>query len=383
MTQKEIGEIRRHTRRDRSNITTLYGCFVKDDKEIISQFKQSLGTMPENEAFHFFTYLSKNLSGTPGKHLIDIPFTTEQVSSSPAHKRLMDLRETRLENDEIRQELFDAIVQSYPSETSYLILVGCDSYDIPHKTKDDLADSEEERQVYRYILCCICPVKSSKPGIEYKPPEKEFHFGEIMQLLTAPVLGFLFPTFDNRATNIYSALLYSKKPDENHEDFVGAVFDSPAFVPADAQKSTFDDLLSSTLGDECNIEVIQKLYDEIDTKILLHKEMKENEPLTIGKEDVMLILTASGVSDSGISAFCNGYDAAFGLGTRLPPKNIIAHKQFEVKTEDVAIRVNPDRSDLVTTKIIDGVKCIVICADENVTVNGVRVQIGNSPEKGE
>ena len=49
MTEKEIGEIRRHTRRDRSNMTALYGCFVNDNKEIISQFRLSTGMMSENE----------------------------------------------------------------------------------------------------------------------------------------------------------------------------------------------------------------------------------------------------------------------------------------------------------------------------------------------
>ena len=39
MNEKEIGEIRRHLRRDRSNMTAIYGCFVNDNKEIISEPK--------------------------------------------------------------------------------------------------------------------------------------------------------------------------------------------------------------------------------------------------------------------------------------------------------------------------------------------------------
>ena len=49
MNDKEIGEIRRHLRRDRSNITKIYGCFVNDNKEIITEFSQSTGIRPENE----------------------------------------------------------------------------------------------------------------------------------------------------------------------------------------------------------------------------------------------------------------------------------------------------------------------------------------------
>ena len=47
MNNKEIGEIRRRQRRDRSNITALYGCYVNDNKEIITEFRQSTGIMPE------------------------------------------------------------------------------------------------------------------------------------------------------------------------------------------------------------------------------------------------------------------------------------------------------------------------------------------------
>ena len=89
MNDKEIGEIRRHLRRDRSNMTAIYGCFVSEGKEIISKFRLSTGMMPENEAEKYFTLLKKTLSGSVGKNLIDITFRTAQVANSPEHKLLM------------------------------------------------------------------------------------------------------------------------------------------------------------------------------------------------------------------------------------------------------------------------------------------------------
>ena len=62
MNNKEIGEIRRHLRRDRSNMTAIYGCYVNENKEIISEFRQSLGIMPENEAEKYFAMLKRTLS---------------------------------------------------------------------------------------------------------------------------------------------------------------------------------------------------------------------------------------------------------------------------------------------------------------------------------
>ena len=100
MTEKEIGEIRRHTRRDRSNMTAIYGCFVNDNREIISKFRLSTGMMPENEGDKYFAALKRNLSGTLGKNLIDITFRTQQVADSPEHKLLMTLRDSQLKDEE-------------------------------------------------------------------------------------------------------------------------------------------------------------------------------------------------------------------------------------------------------------------------------------------
>ena len=102
MIDKEIGEIRRRVRRDRSNMTALYGCFVNENKEIISQFRQSTGMMPENESDKYFALLRRALSGSIGKNLIDIAFKTSQVAGSPEHKLLMDLRASQLKDEVLR-----------------------------------------------------------------------------------------------------------------------------------------------------------------------------------------------------------------------------------------------------------------------------------------
>ena len=133
MNDKEIGEIRRHLRRDRSNITKIYGCFVNDNKEIITEFSQSTGIMPENEGDKYFALFKRVLSGAIGKNLIDITFKTSQVADSPEHKLLMDLRASKLADDELLHGFFQKIIDSVVMEGNYLILMGCDSYDVPLK----------------------------------------------------------------------------------------------------------------------------------------------------------------------------------------------------------------------------------------------------------
>lgn len=375
MNNKEIGEIRRHLRRDRSNITALYGCYVNDNKEIITQFRQSTGIMPENEGEKYFALLRRVLSGSIGKNLIDITFKTSQVADSPEHKMLMDLRKDQLKDEETLSNFFQKVISSVDIEGNYLILIGCDSYDVPFKSKDDLTQGDKSEETYSYLICAVCPVKQTKANLHYVPEEKLFHDGAMAQLVGAPAIGFLFPAFDNRSTNIYNALYYTHDIKISQDAFIESVFNTPVPQPAAEQKRSFEALLSTSLGEDCSLDVVQTVHDQICQRIELHKESKVPEPLLISKEDVKDVLASCGVSQEHMAKFSVDYDEVFGFEADIHPKNIIDEKHFEVKTPDVVIKVDPARSDLIETRIIGGVKYIMICADEEIEVNGVSIHV--------
>lgn len=377
MNEKEIGEIRRRVRRDRSNMTAIYGCYVNSQKEIISEFKQSVGMMPENEAEKYFGLLKRVLSGSVGKNLIDINFRTAQVADSPEHKLLMELRQSGLKDESLREQFYQKVISSINFDDSYLILLGCDSYDVPFKSKDDDLQQDASSEVYNYILCAVCPVKLSKPILRYVAEEKEFHDSGAQNIAAAPELGFLFPAFDNRATNIYSALYYTRSAKISHESFTDAIFNTRIPKPAEEQKKSFEALLGATLKDACSLEVVQTVHEQLTQCIDMHKESKSAEPLLISKEQVKTALNMCGVPEQNVAKFSVEYDEVFGAEALLHPKNIIDHKHFQIQTPDVSIKVNPERSDLIETRIIGGVKYLLICADENVEVNGVPIHIAD------
>lgn len=381
MNDKEIGEIRRHLRRDRSNITKIYGCFVNDNREIITEFSQSTGMMPENEGDKYFALFKRVLSGSVGKNLIDLSFKTAQVAQgAPEHKLLMDLRECKLSDDELLHGFFQKIIDTVTLEGNYLILIGCDSYDVPFKGKDDISDADKSEEVYTYLICAICPVKQTKANLHYVPEEKLFHDGAMNQPVSAPALGFLFPAFDNRSTNIYNALYYTHDIKVSQDALIEALFNTPVPMPAAEQKKCFEALLTTALGEDCNLDVVQTVHDQLCERIELHKEAKVAEPLLIAKADVKETLASCGVSEEHLAKWSVDYDETFGFEADLHPKNIIDTKRFEVKTPDVSIQVDPTRSDLIETRTIGGVKYIMICADENVEVNGVSIHIDEEKE---
>lgn len=375
MNEKEIGEIRRRVRRDRSNMTAIYGCYVNDKKEIVAQYRLPTGIMSENEADRYFGLMKRVLSGTLGKNLVEITFRTSQVADSPEHKALMDLRGGALADDEQRMQFYRTVIDSVDMEDGYLILAGCDSYDVSFKSKDDALQKDAGDETYTYLLCAVCPVKQTKANLHYVAQEQAFHDGGISQVAAAPALGFLFPAFDNRSTNIYNALLYTHDSAKAHLSFVDAVFHTGVPMPAAEQKASFEAVLGNSLAETCSLEVVQQVHDDLRQCIELHKESKVKEPLLIDKEQVKTTLINCGVPEKNVAKFSVDFDETFGLEAQLYPKNLIDSKRFEIRTADVSIKVAPDRSDLIETRVIGGVKYILICADENVEVNGVNIHI--------
>src|SRR5699024_2849673 len=137
--------------------------------------------------------------------------------------------------------------------TNYVILLACDNYDVPHKGRDALEGGESD-QVYRYLLTCVCPVKLTKSNLSFQVKEGEFHNSKPDWVLGAPELGFLFPAFDSRATNLYGALLYSRSIADTHEDLIQAVFGAEPPMAAAAQRETFQSILGSSLEHACSLE---------------------------------------------------------------------------------------------------------------------------------
>lgn len=376
MNQKELNEVRRRIAPNKCGISKVYGCFVNSNKEIISRIDTSLGLLTEFETEKYLSLLKKVLSGGLGKNLIDIVFSTRQVANSPEHQLLSTLRQSALNDAAAREQFFDTVIQSIDmGESNYLILLAYDAYDVPYRSKDDQLQADASDTVFNYILCSICPVKDEKPELAYFPGENEFHGSGITHVVSAPELGFLFPTFDNRAPNIYNALFYAKNSDMIHQEFIDAVFRTEPPMSAGEQKETFHSVLSDALTDTCSYDVLQSVHEQIRECMLDHKNSRNPEPLELSPQEVGTILHSSGVPGEQVTRFQKKYNEAFGDDAALKPGNVIDSKKFTIETPQVKISVDPDSSFLVETRTIGGRKYILIPADNGVEVNGIPITI--------
>ncbi|MDE7331949.1 MAG: DUF4317 domain-containing protein [Lachnospiraceae bacterium] len=375
MIKQEINEIKRLYTPSNCSITRICGCYVDGEKNKKTEFKEAFLSLPEEEIFKYFELLRKTLSGSPGKNLLNLEFPLSSEEEGGTQEFLLRLRESRLKDDSLLEEFYDKVIGSYEYVGNYLILLIHDAYDVPGKTSDGLTMDDASDTVYEYILCCICPVNLSKPGLSYDITANEFHNRVRDWVVEMPETGFLFPAFNDRASDIHSVLYYSKKPEEPHQEFADSVLGAVLPLSAGTQKETFQTLIEETLGEEAEYEVVKSIHENLTEMIEEHKEIPE--PLMLDKQQVKNLFEKSGIQEERLTDFEKIYDAAAGEHTSLLVDNVANTRTFEVKTPDVVIRVNPDRADLVNTRTLDGKRCLVIEINDHVEVNGITIRNNN------
>lgn len=375
MINKEVAELRRRYKQEHGNISKIYGCYVNTRGEIITKFSDVLEMMPLDEQEKYLSLLKKALGGSMGKTLNDISFSTKQVMDSDEHRFLMELRKSKLKDEELLNKLYDKIALSLDLDVNYLILLTYDCYDVPYKSTDGEFQKDGGDTQHEYILCSICPVKETTAVLHYDSALAAFRDRGVDWVVYPPELGFMFPAFDDRSTNIYGALYYSRSAVTGYDTFLNNIFNVRPFMPVNAQRDTFKGVLSESLGKDCSADLVQDIHSEIHGIVTEHKEAKIPETLKISAKQVKQIMTACGVNDEKATEFEDKYTAAFGEDAEVPPQNLINDRTLEYRTSDVVVKVNPDRQDLVHTRTIGGVKYLMINISEGVEINGISVTV--------
>jgi len=381
MNKKEIAEIKKQFTQERCAITRICGCYVDGEKNKKTELKEAFLSLPEEEMFKYFAIFRKALSGTVGKNLLTMEFPLVSEEAGGTQDFLMQLRASSLKDENLLEEFYDKIIENYYSVENYLILLIHAVYDIPGKSSDGEEMFDASDEVYDHILCCICPVTLSKPGLSYDEESNAFHTRICDRVVNMPDIGFLFPAFHDRSTDVHSLLYYVAKPEELRMEFVEPVLGCNLPLSAGDQKETFQTIVEETLGDACDYEVVKNIHEKLNE--MIEEKKDEPDPVVLDRAEVKRLLEYSGVEEEKLSSFEEKYEEAAGTDTCFVASNVANTRQFEIKTPDVVVKVSPDRMDLVETKVINGRKCLVISLDNSVEVNGITVRMGLSGEEEE
>ena len=378
MIKKEISEIKRRFTPSNCTVSRICGCYVDGEKNKKTTFKEAFLSLPEEDMFKYFDILRKNLSGALGKNLINLEFPLDSEMEGGTQEFLLRLRASRLQDDALLDTFYDRIIEAYDYVGNYLILLIHDAYDIPGKTSDGLTMEDASDEVYSYIMCSICPVDLSKPGLSYNELENTFSNRVRDWVVQMPELGFLFPAFNDRSTDLHGALYYSKDSDDLHDAFIERILGCPLPLPAGYQRDSFRSVIEETLGESCSYETVKTIHENLSD--MLEENKDKPEPLILDKHQVKALLEHSGVEEDHLITFDKNFDEAAGESAVIFASNLVNTRAFEVRTPDVIVKVNPERTDLIETREIDGRQCLVIAIDGGIEVNGIVVKGNNAEE---
>lgn len=372
MNKKEVTEIRKQFSPTNCNITRIAGCYVDHEKVKKMQTKEAFLSLPEEEAFKYFEIFKKTLSGGLGKNLITMGFTNEAELPDGQQAFLLKLRDSKLQDDTLLSAFYDSVIEHYSFAENYYIILIHGMYDIPGQSTDGQAMEDASDEVYEYLLCAICQVSLSKPGLCYDAEDNRMQDRVRDWVVDKPDKGFLFPAFTDRTQDIHNVLYYTKKTSELQSELIEQVLGARLPMSSDDQKESFKAVVSDTLAEHCDFTTVKNIFENLQETVEEHAD--NPEPLALGKKDMKTVFEKSGVPEANMDSFEQVYDEVAGEKTELIAGNIAGNKKFYVSSPDIELKVSPDRTDLLETRMIDGRPCLVISLDGTVTVNGIEVR---------
>jgi len=428
MNKKEVLELKRRFKKEAATFTRVCGCYVDGNHNKVCKFGNTFLNLEEDEFYKYLEIANKALSGTIGNNLLELKFPIEEEEVGGRQHILMALRASKLEDENLLDTFYDLVIDTYDHAGNYLIVLFHDAYDVMSRTSDN-NNLDESEEVYEYLICAICPVDLSKPGLGFL--EDEHRIGPRVRdwVVGAVDTAFLFPAFNDRSTDIHSTLFYTKNTKEPHSEFMANGLGCGIERTATEQKMAFHSIVRNVLGaedehtDDVLLDLQQNLSDMIDEYAETHDD--DEDVFLLDKEVVTKLLADSEISEEKAAKIEKSVDEAFG---EKPPaaENVIDSKALvqnelrvekmaledqvgtltvqltekdealaertsqliekqeeidnyiaETKTYDVVLRVKPEKASQIKSQVINGQKCLVIPMDEDehATINGVNTTV--------
>ena len=430
LRNKDILELKRRFKKENCTITRMCGCYVDASKNKVVELSETFLNLEDEEFFKYLEIAKKTLSGTIGNNLLELHFASEEEEPGGKQQYLLGLRESGLKNPELLAHLYDRIIENYDYVGNYLILVFHDAYDVITKTNDDLKLDESE-EVFTYLLCAICPVNLSKPGLGYRADLNRIGIRVQDWVVAAPDVGFLFPSFAERSADIHSLTYYVRDAKDSHRDFIEAALGCCAKRTATEEHNAFRSIVKTAIApiiedsDEMLINIQEKLNDIAEEHEAAMEDLVivEPEEFTLTTEIIKEVFADTKLPDAAVMQIQDHFTEEF---SDKPPvvRNLVNEKAIEknnkekkeiklleevaslkqelkdtkqeneekteqietlVKMEapldpeeaknwaEVFLRMKPEKAERVKFDTIDGQKYLMIPMeeDEHVNLNGV------------
>lgn len=368
MNQSEVTELRKRFSKSNCSFTKLCGCYVDSEKRQLVNINENFLNLDEDEFHKYLDIAKKTLSGPVGDHLLNLEFPMEEEQPGGRQHFLMELKESALKDEDLLERFYELIIHTYEYPGNYLILLFHDAYDVMKRTSDRMQLDESE-EVFTYLLCAVCPVQLSKPGLGYR--EKEHRIGSRIQdwVVGAPDSGFLFPAFNDRSTDIHSLLFYTKDTKNPHTELMESALACAAKDTATIKRRNFESILEQSIGNDSienemlMIDIQQNLNDMLTEQVELFE--KKQEDYVLDSEQLDILIQDSNVPEESAEKLKTNFEhtfvdeppvAAHLLDARTLKSNAQKKEKIELVKEVAALNKQLNEAQAEDAQLVSAVK---------------------------
>ena len=410
ITKGDVQELRRRLKKTECTFGRLCGCYVNSGKQIVTKFTEQFSELEEDEYYKYLEIAKKTFSGTLGANLLELEF--DRSDSGIEHQKyLLTLKDSKLANEELLDRLYERVIEEYSYPGNYLIVVYHDVYDVPSKATSG-EDQDESTELYAYCVCAVCPVELAKPALGYREDENRIGARERDWVVGLPDLGFVYPAFANRGSDVNAVMYYVKTGRPSHPEFIENVLGCVAQRTAAEDKLAFKNVVHDAFGEdeEQADAAFFQMQKTISAMVAEREEDESLPPVELTAEAVSGLATEAEVPDSVRAQIEKSYEQVFGdqppqahnvLDSRLVEEGTVRahtaaleqkvavlqqelaqHAANETDEDDVPwvtggsinieLHVPEERAASIRTGIVEGRKCLLVPIedDEEACVNG-------------
>lgn len=316
MRKKDILELKRRLKKDHCTFTKMCGCYVNGEKHTILKFRETFLNLDEDEYFKYLEIAKKVLSGTIGNNILELNFPINEDLINEKQISLMQLKNSKLKDDALLDDFYKSIIDSYDYTGNFLILIFHDAYDVITKTTDN-SKLDESEEVYEYVLCALCPVSLSDPGLRYFEEENKIKARIRDWVVDPPTNGFVFPAFIERSSDVNSIMYYTKNAKDTHPELMEEALGCYSKQTATIQKETFQSIIKDSFSADENKadKVFMEIQENLNTMIDEYNAIYDDtdcDPITLTKKEMQNLLIESGVPEEITTKIEKSYVENFG-----------------------------------------------------------------------
>lgn len=388
MDKKSIGELRRRLKKDSCTFTKMCGCYVNDSKNKVIKLDETFLNLEDEEYYKYLEIAKKVLSTNVGNNILELDFPLEEEQPGGHQQFLLGIKKSGLKDQGLLDAFYDMVIEKYDSLGNYLILLFHDVYDVMTKTTDNNKLDESE-EVYEYIICAICPMILSKPGLGYNKSDMRIGTLNREWMVGMPETGFIFPAFNERSSDIHSVLMYTADSKNPHNELIQDILGCREKLTFVQKQNVLCDMVSDVTSEDDLKEVMESVNIEL-------AQISDSEPETVvNEENIKSALTYAGIEENKADKIGKEYITAIDkdelplLGDIIPNKAVKAVKDnnekvllkeeikelnrkiaqvYDTEGSDIIIKVNDEKRELIRQEDIDGETYLVIPISQNDSI---------------